>query len=89
MIVAVCHQKTWIIAMSFCIWLQSYVSDIPRIINLKIMNEAIFILEKEKRLLEECLKGWKSKSHPEAFKQRNKKLAEICKGIELLKTKNI
>lgn len=53
------------------------------------MNEAIFILEKEKRLLEECLKGWKSKSHPEAFKQRNKKLAEICKGIELLKTKNI
>lgn len=52
------------------------------------MNEAIFILEREKKLLEDCLKGWKSKNHPEAFKQRNKKLAEINKAIELLKTNN-
>jgi len=53
------------------------------------MNEAIFILEREKKLLENCLKGWNSEIHPEAFKQRNKKLSEIKKGIELLKTKNI
>jgi hypothetical protein len=52
------------------------------------MNEAIFILEREKKLLEDCLKGWKSENHPEAFKQRNKKLSEINKGIELLKLNN-
>jgi len=49
------------------------------------MNEAIFILEKEKQLLLDCLKGWKSQNHPDAFKQRNKKLHEICKAIDLLK----
>ena len=53
------------------------------------MNEAIFILEKEKKLLEDCLKGWKSENYPEAFKQRNKKLSEIRTAIELLKIKTI
>lgn len=48
------------------------------------MNEAIFILKREKRLLEQCLKTWVSKSHPEAFKQRNKKLKEINNAIEIL-----
>ncbi len=49
------------------------------------MEEAIIILEKEKQLLEDCLKGWKSENYPDAFRQRNKKLAEICKAIDLIK----
>jgi hypothetical protein len=48
------------------------------------MNEAIFILKREKRLLEDCLKSWKSEEHQEAFKQRNKKLKEINNAIEIL-----
>ena len=52
------------------------------------MNEAIFILEKEKKLLQDCLKGWNPNNHPEAFKQRNKKLLEINKAIDLLKSNN-
>ena len=51
------------------------------------MNEAIFILEREKQLLNDCLKGWKSENHTEAFKQRNKKLSEINEAIEILKQK--
>ncbi len=51
------------------------------------MNEAIFILEREQYLLEQCLKGWKKEHHPEAFKQRNKKLKEIKQGIETIKQK--
>jgi len=49
------------------------------------MEEAIIILEKEKQLLEDCLKGWKSENYPDAFRQRNKKLSEICKAIDLIK----
>jgi len=49
------------------------------------MLEAIYILEKEKKLLEDCLKGWKSETYPEAFTLRNKKLKEITTGLELLK----
>lgn len=49
------------------------------------MNEAVFILEREKKLLEDCLKGWESENHPEAFKQRNKKLKEINNALEILK----
>ena len=49
------------------------------------MEEAIIILEKEKKLLEDCLKGWKSENHPDAFKQRNKKLAEINQALNLIK----
>jgi hypothetical protein len=52
------------------------------------MNEAIFILEKEKKLLEDVLKGWKTENHPDAFRQRNKKLQEIGKAIDLLKRNN-
>ena len=52
------------------------------------MEEAIFILEREKTILQNCLKGWKPESHPDAFKQRNKKLFEIEKAIKLLKNKN-
>ena len=53
-----------------------------------IMNEAIFILEREKKLLENCLKGFNKEEYPEAFKQRNKKHKEITLAIELLKSKN-
>jgi uncharacterized protein YukE len=49
------------------------------------MEEAIIILEKEKQLLEDCLKGWKSENYPDAFKQRNKKLAEINQALNLIK----
>lgn len=52
------------------------------------MKEAIFILEKEKKILEECLKGWKKENHPEAFKERNKKYNELTKAIEILKSNN-
>ena len=31
------------------------------------MNEAIFILEKEKKLLEDCLKAWKPENYPDAL----------------------
>ena len=51
------------------------------------MNEAIYILEREQYLLEQCLKGWKKEHHPEAFKQRNKKLEEIKDAIKQLKKK--
>jgi len=62
-----------------------YGKDIKK---LNQMNEAIFILEREKKLLEYCLKGWKSENHPEAFKQRNKKLKEINNALEILKNEN-
>jgi hypothetical protein len=50
------------------------------------MNEAVFILEREKELLKKCIKDWHIQSHPEAFKLRNKKLEEINKAIEILKS---
>lgn len=46
---------------------------------------AIDILEKEKQLLEDCLKGWNQDHYPEAFNDRNNKLKQINKAIELLK----
>ncbi len=46
---------------------------------------AIIILEKEKQLLEDCLKGWNQKEYPEAFNDRNNKLKDINKAIKLLK----
>ena len=57
-------------------------------LKIYIMNEAIFILEREKKLLENCLKGFNKEEYPEAFKQRNKKHKEIMLAIELLKSKN-
>ncbi len=59
------------------------------VFKLIIMNEAIFILEKEKKLLEDVLKGWKTENHPDAFRQRNKKLKEIGSALDLLKRNNI
>jgi hypothetical protein len=51
------------------------------------MKYAIKILEKEKQLLEECLKEWKPENYPEAFKERNRKLKEIEKAIQTLISK--
>jgi len=64
----------------------SYTSGrIRKTIVAKSMEEAIIILEKEKQLLEDCLKGWKSENYPDAFKQRNKKLSEINQALNLIK----
>jgi hypothetical protein len=46
---------------------------------------AIYILEKEKQLLEDCLKGWNKENYPEAFKDRQDKLKSINKAINQLK----
>ena len=50
------------------------------------MNYAIEILEKEIRILNEAIKGWKSKDYPEAFKERNKRLKELEQALNKLKT---
>jgi len=64
----------------------SYASGrIRKTIVAKSMEEAIIILEKEKQLLEDCLKGWESENYPDAFKQRNKKLAEINRALNFIK----
>lgn len=48
------------------------------------MNHAIHILEQEKHLLENCLKGdWEGYS--EAKKERDKRLRDVNKAIEILK----
>jgi hypothetical protein len=49
------------------------------------MNEAIYILEREKYLLEQCLKGFDVEKYSEAFKQRNDKLKYINNALEKLK----
>jgi len=51
------------------------------------MNYAIEILEKEKQLLEDCLRGWNKENYPEAFKDRNSKLKDIEKAMSLLNKK--
>lgn len=51
------------------------------------MNYAIEILEKEKQLLEDCLKGWNKENYSEAFKDRNSKLKDIENSIKTLVTK--
>jgi hypothetical protein len=53
------------------------------------MNYAIEILEKEKRLLIEALKGWKSKDYPEAFKEINKRLFELDLALSKLTNKTL
>lgn len=45
--------------------------------------------KKKKKILEDVLKGWKTENHPDAFRQRNKKLKEIGKALDLLKSNNI
>ena len=50
--------------------------------------EAINVLNREKELLEKCLTEWESKEYPEAKKERERKLKEINKAIELLNKLN-
>jgi hypothetical protein len=51
------------------------------------MKYAIKILEKEKKLLEDCLKGWNKENYPEAFNERNNKLNDIESAILFLNKK--
>ena len=52
------------------------------------MNYAIHTLNNEKKLLKKCLKGFNKVDYPEAFKNRNNKLKDLNKAIELLTIKN-
>lgn len=53
------------------------------------MNYAIQILEKERQLIGSCLSKWDLNHYPEAREDRNKKLKEITKAIEYLKSNKI
>lgn len=48
------------------------------------MEYSLQILKQEKFLLEKCLKGFNKEKHPEAFKNRNRKLRDINKTIKLI-----
>lgn len=50
------------------------------------MSYSIEVLEKEKSILEKCLLEWESIEYPEAKKEREKRLNDLKKSIELLKT---
>jgi len=52
------------------------------------MDYAIDVLEKEKKLLEDVLKGFNKIDYPDAFKVRNKKYKSLTFAIEILKSKN-
>lgn len=52
------------------------------------MKYAIEVLEKDKKMLENALKGFNKEDYPEAFKLRHKKHKEISFAIEILKNKN-
>jgi len=49
------------------------------------MEYVISLLEKEKALLEKCLNEWESKEYPIAKKEREDKLIEVNKAINILK----
>jgi hypothetical protein len=53
------------------------------------MNYAIEVLQKEKVILEKCLSEWDEKKYPEARNQRNEKLKDLQKTIEILKTNRL
>lgn len=42
------------------------------------------LLEKEKEILEKCLSEWESIEYPQARKERENKLEEINKAINIL-----
>ena len=50
------------------------------------MDYAIFTLEKEKEYLIKCLSEWQSENHPDARKERDKKLKSINEAIIKLRT---
>ena len=52
------------------------------------MKYVIEVLEKEKRILIDCLSAWELESHPEARKERERRLNELAKAIKLLSNSN-
>jgi len=48
------------------------------------MNYAIEVLQKEKSLIDRCLKGFNKEEYKEAFKRQSKKSKELKKAIEKL-----
>jgi len=52
------------------------------------MKYSIEILEKEKHLINACLSDWDLKNHPEARKDRQKKLDDLDQCISILKCVN-
>lgn len=53
------------------------------------MNYAIETLQKEADLLEKCLSEWECKNHPEAKKEREKKLNDLYIAIKMVVRGNI
>jgi len=49
------------------------------------MVYVISLLEKDKYILEKCLSEWETKEYPIAKKEREDKLIEINKAINILK----
>ena len=49
------------------------------------MVYVISLLEKDKYILKKCLTEWESKEYPIAKKEREDKLTEINKAINILK----
>ena len=50
-----------------------------------MMEYVINLLEKDKTILERCLSEWETKEYPIAKKEREDKLNEINKAINILK----
>jgi hypothetical protein len=50
------------------------------------MSYAVEILEKERILLLKCLNEWDTQTHPEAKKEREKRLNDINNALQLLNT---
>ena len=48
------------------------------------MNYAIEILEAERKMLENILSDWEFAHYPDARKQRDRKLKDLEKAIEIL-----
>ena len=51
------------------------------------MEYAIKVLEESKLSIDNALKGWRSEDYKEAFKEREKRLKDLIKALELLKAK--
>lgn len=53
------------------------------------MEYVINILEKDREILEKCLNEWESKEYPSAKKERESRLEEIKKAINILSNSKI
>lgn len=52
-----------------------------------LMSYAIEILEKEIRILSKCLSDWESKEYPLAKTEREKRLSDLNKALEVIQSK--